>query len=668
MHVTEHWHLQSSGFFFFEVRNKWWHRLCKSAGLFDFVFEKDYIYKLQRARDRTSSEFEFFRRESDEMSMESRLLLLFVSDFLPYEVCRECFAHSLQRTRRNDVFIFHRVENDTTRLSPRLQLLLWLLLGFVYTGMVIFVFVYGSMATSAHAQQTALGAFLLWIFADALIVKTISVFLKHVCVQSLLSGYVRGALRYVEQHIHDYSAMPGDGSPSGDKDLNSCQYFFVSHQTIQLIKEEHEGSALKLNSVMNLITAFQSSVASYDVHPINTVPILSNILATSGVALMSMTSLWCRYLPTFAHDCVVETAAVLLTFCIVLLHLLLFEQSPVFAFIPLLIVLSLLTILVYFHFKNNRPRQYSDSTKLVIAEPADSERPLFSDERHLALIEYQEKRNAERLEFANMSIVCYIRRTVNAMQCRSHRKVVVQDHVVSEFSQILHPHSSITAIEFDVEGNVQKSEEGGTSKEDNDANTNTIKPSLSVEVDVSAEEKEKDDRNAGIGVQVGPSKAYLSTGIDDSKDEIFAGQSLYSASSRFSAKSASSSATWDDISVLKDLDFWKMKRKQVEIKATKKNKRKHRGKDRKESNHVLSTPSSDRRTTKLSKGTIPEYYEMVEDKPPANSVAKTDGKLKLSLADLFSSMDGGREETEAAYMDINWDEHEDGFDIEHWQK
>ena len=202
--MTEHWHLQSTGFFFFVARNNWWHRLSKSLWLFDYLFEKDYVFKLQRARDRASAELESIRREAnDEKDMESRLLLLFVSDFLPYEVCRDCFAHCIHHS---EVFIFHRNENDATVLSRRLQLRLWLLLGFVYTGMVIFVFVYGSMATSGYAQQTALGAFLLWIFADGVMVKTLSVFLKHVCVQSLLSGYVRGALRYVEQHIYDYSS------------------------------------------------------------------------------------------------------------------------------------------------------------------------------------------------------------------------------------------------------------------------------------------------------------------------------------------------------------------------------------------------------------------------------------------------------------------------------
>jgi hypothetical protein len=636
------------------------------------MYAKDFIYKLQRTRDEASKELELLLRKisedkDPEVSTECRLLLLFVSDFLPYAACRDCFARSLQRTRRNEMFTFHRDRERPLPLSQAHELLLWLSLGASYTGMVVFVFVYGSMA-SARAQQTALGAFLLWIFTDPLMVKSLSVFLQHVCVQSLLSDYVRRALRYVERHIHDYSAMSGGSGPSNEREFNACHYYFVSHQFIQSMREEDAVNTTELNAAVDLISAFKSSVSSYDAHPIASAPIMSKIVATSGVALISASSLWGRYVPAYVHDCVVETLSVLLTFCIVISHLLLFEQSPVFAFIPLLIILSLLVVLVYLYLNSDRPRQYTDHSKLVIPEPTDSDVPLFTDVRHLIV---PEKRNLKLFDDAYIFITGWFRRTLNIVRGSSRRRVAIQDHVVSEFSQILQPSSSITAIEFDGDGDVRKSKEVGMPLVKSEMDINGQAPIDIMELDTYALGTEKLVNHIGNGkvvVREGPRKTNLSSEIDESKDEIFAGPSLYSACSRVSAKSASSSATGDDISVLKDLDFWKMKRKHVEIKITRKDKKKNRKRDkstRVESNHTLSRVESGR-ATKRGIDKIPEYYEMIADKPTANGTPNSDGKVKVSLADLFAPLGDVRAETEAAYMDINWDG--DGFDIEHWQK
>jgi len=356
MRFDDYWGLStSSGYFNFVGHNSWSHKMLKSLHIYDSIFTKDYIYRLQLSHhytDHLCRNIDLIGCTKKKLNLlKSKILVSFLRDFLPNELHKKAFDLAISR---------HNNENDSKenqQLTTNQNRMIWSCIAFVFVGIMVGVFVFGSIRRTFF-QQAVLISFIIWVVADIVIIQPLILFLKHICMQSILNGSVQTAFKYVQYHFNNNANnYTGNNDDIDDKSrdiysecknndhsevaFNACKHYFVAHRIIHEMK--------RVNCPVNdrwiqAVESFTSSIVVYNRNMIDSMHEWWNILP---FLTLPMALIWNKIFPQNIRNIVLELTSIVVSFLIILLHIKLYSAMLVYAFLPAIGLISIFFLISF---------------------------------------------------------------------------------------------------------------------------------------------------------------------------------------------------------------------------------------------------------------------------------------------------------------------------------
>lgn len=294
------------------------------------------LHDLQEIRSKQASELRRFRNENfSEQQIGRRLLFLFQLDLLPGVQGRilEAKANRDQQKRSS-------VEWST-------KIAVWLIVGLMDIGMLFFIFLF-ALTQDYHRQNAWFLSFVMWLVVEVCLSSTNTVIVTHMVIPTIIMKDINVIKKRLVDNIRDYqSSLTADSKKKRKKEeetnkFNAADYLFVSNRLAKSYPDMKESQIITMFStpwprvsyqrVHDETKGYNQSFKAFKRAAVTVlVLILSNLVT----------------IPTSVQDVFTDLVVNVVLFYIILFHIQLYEIFPLFAFLPLILLL----VVIHFGFR-----------------------------------------------------------------------------------------------------------------------------------------------------------------------------------------------------------------------------------------------------------------------------------------------------------------------------
>ena len=335
-------------------------RVLSKCGRERATYRQTILTELGSVQRKTAREAALFNILTDDTSKSKRLLYLFIRDLM-------------DGVNGDIMDVKDRSDNAVKRkVSKWAKYATWTFLFVMSMGMLFYIYLF-AMRQSPSRQHGWFSSFVVWLIFDIVLVSSGLVMLKHVLVPLCAMGDLRRVKKRVVQDIVKFRArsMAGIAYQTNTQDVsesptfNAAAYFFPSFRLASMFPSLPESLAILQYSTPYPKHALNSNKAkavqkSYDMR-FNFIAI-----AASRVLVFLLTSI--ISLPDSLRNVLMELVSASGLSYIILIHIQLYQRSPVLAFLPAIAT----AITVHFLTLSSRAKSRLDTTSLPPVEKSSN--------------------------------------------------------------------------------------------------------------------------------------------------------------------------------------------------------------------------------------------------------------------------------------------------------